>query len=331
MSTKHQEIKRKQDKFKHPVYLLTILLVAFIVRLIYLWGQYQYNPMFNIPIMDALIHHQWALQIASGEGMGAQPYFRAPFYYYYLAFIYKLFGPSIEFARLIQCLIGSISCYIIGLIGYKLKGFWTGILAGMIAAFYWPFIYFDAELLSTSLEIFLNLLLLWTLMQAESKRSWILFLLSGFILGLSAITRPNILVFLPGIFTWLLIKNIKNKKKAWACSMTALVIIGAALPILQVSLRNYFVGGEFIFICSNGGVNFYIGNNPLSNGIEAVVPGTRTTWKGGYEDTHNIPEMELGRKLKEAEISDYWYKKSFQWIGSEPGQWLRRRPGCERA
>ena len=148
MAKTHPEVKKKQDKFKKTTVLLIIPLVAFIVRLIYLWGQYQHNPIFNIPIMDALVHHQWALQIASGEGMGTQPYFRAPFYYYFLAFIYKLFGPSIGLARLIQCLIGSISCYIIGLIGYRLKGFWTGILAGMIAAFYWPFIYFDAELLS---------------------------------------------------------------------------------------------------------------------------------------------------------------------------------------
>ena len=99
--------------------------------------------------------------------------------------------------------------------------------------------------------------------------------------------------------------------------MTALVIIGAALPVLPVTLRNYLIGGEFISIASNGGVNFYIGNNSLANGIRAVVPGTRTTWKGGYEDTHNIPEMELGKKLKEAEISDYWYRKSFQWIRSD--------------
>lgn len=323
ISQSPQEAEKKQKKFKKSILLLFILLVAFIVRLIYLWGQYQHNPIFNTPIIDSLVHHQWALKIASGEGMGSQPYFRAPLYYYFLAIIYKLFGPNIGVARLLQCLMGSISCYFIGLIGYRLKGFWTGMLAGIIAAFYWPFIYFDVELLTVGLEIFLDLLLLWTLFQAESKRSWTLFIVSGFFLGLSAITRPNILVFIPVILAWLIANSKTSQKRVWAFLMTVLVLIGAALPILPVTFRNYFIGGEPILISSNGGVNFYIGNNPLSDGITAAVPGTRHDFWGGYEDTHLIPQMELGRELKEAEISDYWYKKSFQWIRSEPGEWAR--------
>ena len=50
-------------------------------------------------------------------------------------------------------------------------------------------------------------------------------------------------------------------------------------------------------------------NNENADGITAIVPGTRPDWDGGYEDSHRIPQEELGRKLGEAEISSYWFKK----------------------
>jgi tetratricopeptide (TPR) repeat protein len=299
-----------------------VFVVALAVRGVYLWGQSQTNPLFDHPIMDARVHHDWARQIASGEGWDERPYFRAPLYYYTLALLYKLFGGSVAVGRVAGCVLGAATCYLIARLGIVLGGFRAGLLAGIIAAAYWPFIYFDAEPLTVGLEVLLDVALLLLLTLAARHRALWLFLVCGVIWGLSAITRPNMLAFLPGILIWLWLALPREQRaRAWL-ARAALVCAGAAACILPVTLRNRIVAGEWILIASQGGVNFYIGNNPHSNGYTAIVPGTRPDWWGGFEDTHRIAEQALGHKPTEGEVSSYWYGKAVEWIRTEPGAWL---------
>ena len=51
--------------------------------------------------------------------------------------------------------------------------------------------------------------------------------------------------------------------------------------VLPITIRNCAVGGDAVLIASQGGVNFYIGNNPDSDGRTAIVPGTPGDWWGG--------------------------------------------------
>ncbi len=311
----------KLDPRQHVLVGL-VFVGALAVRGVYLWGQSLSNPLFDHPIMDARVHHDWAQQIASGEGWDEKPYFRAPLYYYTLGILYKLFGASVAVGRVAGCVLGAATCYLIAWLGIVLGGFRAGLLAGIIAAAYWPFIYFDAEPLTVGLELLLDVALLLLLTVSARHRAPWLFLICGVVWGLSAITRPNVLAFLPGILIWLWLALPREQHaKAWL-ARAALVCAGAAACVLPVTLRNHKVSGEWILIASQGGVNFYIGNNPHSNGYTAIVPGTRPTWWGGFEDTHRIAEQALGHKPTEREVSDYWYGKAFEWIWAEPGAWL---------
>ncbi len=91
------------------------------------------------------------------------------------------------------------------------------------------------------------------------------------------------------------------------------------LPILPVTLANT-LSGDFVLIASQGGVNFYIGNNPESDALRAVVPGTRTDWWGGYNDAIFMAEEALGRKLKPSEVSRYWYGRGLEFLWVFPRQ-----------
>lgn len=302
--------------------LAFLFLVALILRGAYLWGQVRNNPMYDDLIMDSAMHDGWARQIAEGEGLPAKPYFRAPLYYYLLGAVYKVAGPNPMAGRIAGCVGGAVTCYLVARLAVLLFGFGPGLLAGLIAAFYWPFIYFDTELLTVSLEVLLDVALLYLLLRAARQDSWALFLSAGVIWGLSAITRPNVLACGLGIVIWLWIAVRADGCPLRRLRALALIALGLAVPILPVTIRNYLVGGEPVLIASNGGVNFYIGNNPQSDGTSAIVPGTRVTWEGGYIDTHRIPREELGRNLTESEVSDYWYAKAFEWIRSDPRAWL---------
>lgn len=325
------------------VILAAVFLFALVVRVLHWWGQMQHNPFFTAPTMDEEMHHQWAQQIAAGAGFSNGPFFRAPLYYYLLGGLYVLLGPNIVVARLLGGVLGALSCALLARLGFAVAGVRAGLIAGLSAAVYWPFVHFDGLLLTVGLEIFLNTLLLVLLYEAVRRWSGPLFLAAGVTWGLSALTRPNVLALAPGIALWLWMIAARPGLSR-ACSpgdtkapganelsigrrrvarAVLLVFFGAAVTILPVTIRNYVVSGEWVLIASYGGVNFYIGNNPQADGVAAIVPGTRADWQGGFEDTHRIPEQEVGRKLTEGEVSAYWTAKAWDWIRAEPMAWLR--------
>src|SRR5437867_3279027 len=109
--------------------LLGVALLGLALRIVYLAGQLRHNPFFAVLDMDPLVHHEWAQRIASGEGMPAEPYFRAPLYAYALAGVYALFGADPLFGRLFGAGLGALTIYLVGRLGAELEDFRTGLLA----------------------------------------------------------------------------------------------------------------------------------------------------------------------------------------------------------
>lgn len=300
-----------------------VFLLALVLRGVHAWGQARNNPFFYAPAMDEEVNHQWAQRVASGAGLGPTAFFRAPLHSYLLGGLYALFGPNLALARTLGALLGAVTCYLLARLGVILGGFATGLIAGLIAAVYWPLIHFDSQLLTTGLEGFFNVLLLLLLLCAARRDSLVLFGLAGVAWGLAALTRPNVLAFAPGLLLWLWMARRRAPRPLRWVRAAALLFAGAVVTILPVTIRNYVVAKEWVLIAAYGGVNFYIGNNPQADGCMAIVPGTRATWWGGFEDTHRIAEHDRGRKLTEGEVSSYWLHKGLAWIGAHPGAWLR--------
>lgn len=293
---------------------LFIFFLALILRLIYLFQIKDADPLFYHPIMDALYHHDWAVSIIQGGWLGKDSFFRAPLYPYFLSFSYRLFGINLLIPRIVQLLIGSINCVLIARIGSLLFKKRVGIISGIIACIYPFFIFYDNELLIPTLLIFLVLLGCYLIFKQNftsvSKLNWFFI---GIIWGLAAITRPNVLLFLIILPFWLIKRLKKNAKTAILCGL-----LGVAAMIIPVTVRNYVVSKEFVPIAWQAGINFYIGNNPNSDGVTAVIPGTRKTWWGGFRDAKRFAEEALKRKLKNSEIDKYWFNQGFEFITREP-------------
>lgn len=303
--------------------LLLVVALALGLRLAHLAGQYSHNPYCTNPMMDEAKHHEWATQIADGEGFDKRPYFRAPLYYYLLAGVYAAAGQNIVFGRIFGCLLGAASCYLIARLGIMLSGFRVGFVAGLIAACYWPLIHFDNQLLTVGLEVFLDTLLLITLLWAAEQRiDWPL-LIAGVVWGLAALARPNVLALAPGILAWLWFALPRSTRPWQRLLAFGLVLAGAALVILPVTLRNRIVGGQWVLIASQGGVNLYIGNNPEADGYSVYVPGVRPDSDSWLYDVIAIAERDTGRPMTEAEVSQYYVNRTLQWIDEDPGAWLR--------
>lgn len=318
--------KAKIQLFQKGTFLiLGLFLLAFVIRLIYL-NQIKASPYFDAPQIDALWHHNWAKEIASGDWIGKEVFFRAPFYPYFLGILYALFRESFYFPRLIQIIVGSLSCVLVFLLAKKLFNRRIGLFASVIACLYAPLIYFDAELLIPGLIIFLDLALILLLLCAEArlKKGWLL--VAGIVLGLSAIARPNILIFVPFVLLWICIKFWKeNKNRIIPSSLSFL--LGGILVISPITIRNWVVGKDFVLISSQGGINFFIGNNLESDGKTATAaPGSIPY--DGYKDnvwitSVKLAEKSLGKKLKPSEISNFWFKQGFNFVQTHPLRYLQ--------
>jgi Tfp pilus assembly protein PilF len=147
-----------------------------------------------------------------------------------------------------------------------------------------------------------------------------------------------VLVFLALLPVWLFVEyggrrdnpqttqitQIGRKQTRRNTFWTRLLLVwgAAALVVLPVTIRNYVVSRQFVPIAWQAGTNFVIGNNPASDGTTAIVPGTRGSWWGGFDDVKRLAEQAVGRPLKGAEIDRYWMAKGLEFWRKQPGKAL---------
>ena len=106
-----------------------IFAVALAVRLLHIW-QLRPRPFFDTLLGDANGYDQWAQRLAAGDWIGSDVFYQAPLYPYFLGVVYAVFGRDLLIVRIIQALIGSASCVLLGLAGGALFSKRVGLIAG---------------------------------------------------------------------------------------------------------------------------------------------------------------------------------------------------------
>jgi 4-amino-4-deoxy-L-arabinose transferase-like glycosyltransferase len=288
--------------------LLLILTAALLVRLAHWWAVRD-EPFFAWLAMDSQEYDRWAQGIAAGDWLGSQVFFQAPLYPYLLAILYKVFGHSLDSIYLVQIGLAVAGIWALYRAGREIGGEPVGLAAAALAAFYGPFLFHDVHLLKESLAVSVTCFLLWAL---ATRRHW---LAAGLLLGVLALLRENALLLLPFL---LLLAAGKGFVRKGAALMGGLII-----ALLPVAIRNGIVGGDFLPTTFQGGVNFYIGNNPEADGTyRPIVPGKQIPALERQEPVR-VAERELGRKLSPGEISSFWMGKALAWAAENPGDFLR--------
>jgi 4-amino-4-deoxy-L-arabinose transferase-like glycosyltransferase len=292
--------------------------VALVLRLAYFFLNKAFNPTFFFPVMDSLYHHEWALDIVAGGTPGTDAFFRGPLYPYFLSVLYRLSGSSIAFAVFVHHVIGALTAGLVYLTARELFSRSVAMVAGLTVALYWVLVYMEGDLLIETLFIFLNSLCLWLLTVGIKRQKLPILAAGGFALGLATIARPSVLVFFPAVPLAIWLTARKRPAQTGWIKQSLVVAVACALPIMPVMIRNYMVARAVVPIGASGGVNFYIGNNPASDGSTAIVPGARADFWGGFDDAIAMAEKDVGKKLKLAEVSDYYFKRGFDFIQQHP-------------
>ena len=304
---------------KKSIILMAILFAAFLLRLIH-WLDVHHDPFFAQLIMDSQEYDRWAMEILSGNWLGSQVFFQAPLYPYWLALIFTLFGHSLDAVYLIQILGALVGYYALYRAGEKIGGEKVGLAATFLAAFYGVFIFYDVQILKESLAVTLVCWLLWVLLEARQKESAILWLTAGWLSGLLCLLRENMLIV---VLFLLPLAYRKGGKLLLTLKKSSLLLLGVIMVLLPVAWRNWIVGDVFLPTTFQGGVNFYIGNNPHATGTyQPIVPGKEIPY---YERTEpiRVAEQEMGRHLSPAEVSNFWLKKALAWAKANPLDFVR--------
>ena len=302
--------------------ILSLFLSALIVKLLIFFL-----------ITDPIIFNKYpyfAEKIAQGKDIGERLLDISPLYLLVNLFSYYIYGTNWEALVIFQIVIGSLNGVLIFLIGEKIFGKTTGIIAAFILILYANITIIDLTLEPESLLIFLNsltILLLINIKDASpSKYNYLLWLVAGMLIGLSVITKPNSLLLLIGVLIWMWFveKNVTRKFQS-----ALLLLIGVAIFVAPVNARNYLKFNDFVLTTADGGKVFFHGNGPGANGMaRADLP-----FQGFIEEGMDDPDSAhalfrktaralSGRPLEPSECSSFWFDNTLHFIKSNSAWWF---------
>ena len=300
---------------------ISLVLIALTIRIVYL-NQLTAMPTFQHPIMDEQYHIELAQKINSPQGYGSEPFFRAPLYPFFFAQIYKLTHHSLYWSRFIQILLGSLLPLIVYVLGLRFFTRSIGMAAALIASIYPTFIYHDVTILITSMKTLLAALVVLQLYRTGNNLRRHDFALSGILLGLATLARPNFAILGLTLIIWIWIVVVPRIGLKSALVRYGIILGCIAGVTAPVTIRNFVASGDFVPVAWQGGFNFFLGNNRLANGWSATVPGLDYTWDGGYRDAISIAETRSGKPLKRSEVSDFWYDQGWTEVKADPAHFF---------
>jgi 4-amino-4-deoxy-L-arabinose transferase-like glycosyltransferase len=229
--------------------------------------------------------------------------FRAPLYPAFLALVYWFNGINAGrffAARLAQALLGACLVPLTYWLARKLFPDYlkAARLAAWMVAFYPLLVIYPLALATENLFFVLLLAALLALAWAAVSRRTRFFVLAGLLLGLAALTRSILFVFVGLAILWVFFWLHERRN---ALFMTLVFI----LTIVPWMIRNSLLTGHLTGIETSLGYNLYVGYHPQSTG----------TFIFG-------PSMDLLSILDDSERDKLGTQKAFGFIQANPGRFL---------
>ncbi|MDD3731868.1 MAG: glycosyltransferase family 39 protein [candidate division Zixibacteria bacterium] len=292
---------------KNYFYPFIIFAISFFLRFLYIIS-FEAEIIYND---DPWYYLRIANNILNGKGYieGNLYAYRPPLYSYFIALVFYFTDNNINITRLIQSILSSFSCVGIYFIGKKLSSKNTGLIAGMFCAIYPQLINYSVQLCTEQLFLFFIIFGLLCFIISYYKKNLLVEITAGFLFGLASLTREAGLFFIFGILIWLIFKHKKittSLKKWWLIALISIITIS------PWAVRNYLIFNKFVPIATNGGINFYMGNNPEATGSFNWILPPGVEWnKESKNGFYEIQANSLG------------YKKGFEFIKKNPSRAIK--------
>jgi len=312
--------------------------VALLLRVLYLVSFVHSQP---VPSGNVYVtRHETgsiATSIAQGHGYSSPVLLEpsgptawlTPVYPYLLAGAFKIWGPFSLTAgtamRLVNVLFSVCTTYVIFLLGKKLFGETSGLVAGWMWAVLPYAIFFPvAWLWDTSLSAVVLIFAIWATYSVEENPTNSVWCGFGVFWGFAALVNAALLSAFPGCFLFAVYRARQKGLNWWR-----LGLITAAAFALTVSpwiIRNQIVFHGQVVFRSNFGLELWLGNNPQ-------VPDSWTWWLHPTEDaTERAKFIQMGEvpymrekqheawafiKSHPADVSRFVFHRFFEtWTGN---------------
>ena len=236
---------------------LVVFLVAAVLRLAWVLG-----------LPDALtwIDEQQFVDIgralAAGHGYVSDSYRANPVLPAYLALVFRTFGDGYLAARVGQALLGALTCVLVARVARRIDGEPAAAIAGGLAALYLPHVYLTGVFYVDTLVTFFSAVTTLLVLRATTRHGMADWVVAGVALGITALTRPLYVAYLPPVCVWWLWRRGSPRAAAQCLAF----VLGVAATILPWTARNYRVYHRPILVSSGFGTKLWEGNNPLAYG-----------------------------------------------------------------
>ncbi|HVP09887.1 MAG TPA: glycosyltransferase family 39 protein, partial [Phycisphaerae bacterium] len=289
---------------------VAIFAAALAVRAVYL-HESSANPTFYSLTLDSRDYYLRAVGLAQNGVIDTNFFWQPTFYPFWLGVLFKLTGPSILVAKILQIVLGAITCVLTYRLGCRIFDRRIGLLAGAIVAFYGPLIFYEGEIDTAGWAAFWSVALLILLLQTAAKGSGAWCVVLGICGGLGILTRPTFLPVMLTALIWLAAVFIRDRR-TWTETIGRLarVMVGLLLVLAPAASECYRAAGHFGVLPTSGGLNVYLGNNEDTCKTLTIRPGFE------WEELTLLPERH-GCKTRQ-EASQFFYGKAWQYAKAEP-------------
>lgn len=260
---------------------------------------------------DGFDYDGLATRLIEGKGYvdkdGEFTAFRAPGYPFFLTAIYTIFGHHFLAVRFVQCLLNAVTIIFIFFITRLIFNQSAAIISALLFAVYPLFVYTTSTFFPTTVFIFLLSIIMFLILSIEKKQTTLKVVMLGVMLGLAALTVPTVLVFVPFALSWILFgrRNL-NLKTIFSC---VVILLSTILTLSPWLLRNFKVYHKPFVIATNGGYNFWMGNNQWASASSG--------------NSIQRPEYLL-KKLNQAgsdtQKESIYYQDALEYIKKHPGR-----------
>ncbi len=203
-----------------------------------------------------------------------------------LAAVYLVFGPHLLAGQLLLACVGALSVVALYLLGARIFSEQVGIVAAVLAALYPFFVFLSAVPLTENLAILLYTILALCLTKSDRAHTPKHAAVTGCVLGLAALNRPQILGFIPLLAVLPLVETVQP----WAQRLRWLGVTVACTAAVAAPwvIRNHSALGGWFPISLQGGSALYQGNNPYTQtALSRLEAGAR----GWYNDPRYGTEL----------------------------------------
>jgi hypothetical protein len=315
-----------------------MLLVALVLRL---------GVAFFLPPPDDFMHlmepGRTATNLVAGRGYtfdfyGARPErpLQAgwpPLHPWLIALSLYFADPALAYG-LFQALLGTLTVWLLYRLAKAMAGWRVGLLAGWAGALYPSQVLLVGQPHSTILHaccLVAILLACWGVLQRPTVP---LALLTGGLVGVFCLGRPQGVLLVPLILGWLWLNRVRGWP-LWRASIW--LAVATAVVILPWCVRNSLLLGSPTFISTNGGATFWNGNNPFTTGSGHDVYADKLAEYRGIERDPSLPDVYQHPEpytfppdvevrmatMPELELDRAGYRAGLDYIRQYPADWSK--------